>query len=88
MIRACKPFFQFVESRFQRLFFPRSRTWGGAPGWNECAPLELSTNAGGNSGSAKGATLIDSLGQRPRVSRVTKFSSPAGAGRFIPAMRP
>jgi len=88
MNSARKPLFQFAESRFQRLFFPRSRTWGGAPGWNQCAPLALSTNAGGNSGGAKGATLINCVGQRPKVSRVTKFSSPAGAGRFIPEMRP
>ena len=86
MTRARKPFFQFVESRFQRLFFTRSLTWGSAPGWNDCAPLALKTNAARNSGSAEGATLINSLGQGPRA--LSAGTSPALKARFILGMCP
>jgi hypothetical protein len=83
---APEPFFRFVESRFQRVFFTRSRTWGGAPGWNEGAPLARKTNTALDWVSVKGATFTDSLGQRPRASSTGK--SPALKARFIPEMRP
>ena len=85
MTPASKPFFQFVESRFQRLFTSRSKPWGAAPGWYESALLALNTHDGGDSFSAKGATFINSLGQRPKVSSTGK--SPALKARFIPEMR-
>jgi hypothetical protein len=45
--------------------------------------LALNANAGRNSGSAKGAILTNSLGQRPRIS--DRIKPAALKARFIPA---
>jgi hypothetical protein len=42
-LRANEP----VESRFQRLFISRSKSWGDAPGCREIAPLALNTHSDG-----------------------------------------
>jgi hypothetical protein len=95
MNRAPRQIGQCVESRFQRLLATRLISWGDAPGLNDDAPLALDKaffcshlRAGRDWFSAKGATLIDSLGQRPRISGNAKSASPAGAGQFIPEERP
>jgi hypothetical protein len=68
-----------------------SRPWrlnlrGDGAGWNKCVPSVLYKNANGDSYSAKGATLINSLGQRPRFSGNQKSS--ALKARFNPEMLP
>jgi hypothetical protein len=59
---------------------------GDGAGWNECVSLALNTNDGEDLFSAKGATLINSLGQRPRISGTGK--SLALKARFIPGICP
>lgn len=88
MTRTRKQIFSGSESRLQRLFITRFEFWGDAPGWDERAPLALKTNATADSLSAKGASFIRSLGQRPRIPGHAKSASPAAAGRFFLEMCP
>ena len=64
----------------------RLNLWGDGADWNEYLHLAPNKNAGGDSFSAKGATFMNSLGLRPRVSSTGKSS--ALKARFIPEMRP
>jgi hypothetical protein len=86
--------FSGLESRFQRLPASGLDSWGDAPGLDESAPSALNANArrvGQDSGleshfqrlpasSTKGASFIDSLGQRPRT--LIESKSPALMARF------